>query len=137
MSRSPLPSKVEAFFLGMAGLVCFVAIWVAASISGLVPRQFLPTPWEVALRDRPVYAAVGCPKCKWTGYLGRTGIYELLVVDEEMRRLVHDGAAESAIRAHGQARGMTMLRDDGLRWVGAGDTTVEEVLRVTRAAEVE
>jgi general secretion pathway protein E len=54
-----------------------------------------------------------------------------------MRRLVHDGAAESAIRAHGQARGMTMLRDDGLRWVGAGDTTVEEVLRVTRAAEVE
>ncbi len=90
-----------------------------------------------ALRERPVYAAVGCPKCKWTGYLGRTGIYELLVVDVEMRRLVHDGAAESAIRAHGQARGMTMLRDDGLRWVGAGDTTVAEVLRVTRAAEVE
>jgi general secretion pathway protein E len=66
-----------------------------------------------------VYAAVGCPQCKWTGYRGRTGIYELLVVDEDMRRLVHDGAAESAIRAHGQARGMTMLRDDGLRWVAA------------------
>ena len=90
-----------------------------------------------ALRDRPVYAAVGCPQCKWTGYRGRTGIYELLVVDEDMRRLVHDSAAESAIRAHGQARGMTMLRDDGLRWVATGDTTVEEILRVTRATEVE
>ena len=50
VNRSPLPSKVEAFFLGMAGLACFVAIWVAASISGVVPRQFLPPPWEVALR---------------------------------------------------------------------------------------
>jgi general secretion pathway protein E len=88
-------------------------------------------------RGKPVYAAVGCPQCKWTGYLGRTGIYELLVVDEEMRRLVHDSAAESAIREHGVKRGMTMLRDDGLRWVAAGDTTVEEVLRVTRAPEPE
>src|SRR5512134_2339330 len=90
-----------------------------------------------ALRERPVYAAVGCPKCKWTGYLGRTGIYELLLVDEEMRRLVHDGAAESALREHALARGMTMLREDGLRWVAQGDTTVEEVLRVTRASEAE
>jgi general secretion pathway protein E len=104
------------------------------------PGTLTPTERDqlpAALRERPVHAAVGCPKCKWTGYLGRTGIYELLVVDDEMRRLVHDGAAESAVRAHGQARGMTMLRDDGLRWVGAGDTTVEEVLRVTRATEVE
>jgi general secretion pathway protein E len=89
------------------------------------------------MRDRPVYTAVGCPQCKFNGYRGRTGIYELLLVDEEMRRLIHDGAAEAAIREHALKRGMTILRDDGLRWVGTGQTTVEEVLRVTRAAEGE
>jgi general secretion pathway protein E len=86
---------------------------------------------------RPVYTATGCARCKWTGYLGRSGIYELLVVDDEMRRLVHDGAAESAIRERALARGTTMLRDDGLRWVIAGETTLAEVLRVTRATDEE
>jgi ABC-type nitrate/sulfonate/bicarbonate transport system permease component len=47
---SGVPSKLEGFLLGLAGLACFIAIWVGASDSGLVPRQFLPTPWEVALR---------------------------------------------------------------------------------------
>jgi general secretion pathway protein E len=56
-------------------------------------------------------------------------------VDDEMRRLVHDGAAEAAIRERALARGMTVLRDDGLRWVAAGETSIEEVLRVSRAAE--
>jgi general secretion pathway protein E len=88
-----------------------------------------------AMRDRPVYSAVGCTQCKWTGYRGRSGIYELLVVDDELRRLVHDGAAEAALREHALKRGMTQLRDDGLRWVAQGETTVEEVMRVTRATE--
>jgi general secretion pathway protein E len=87
------------------------------------------------MRDRPVYSAVGCTQCKWTGYRGRSGIYELLVVDDELRRLVHDGAAEAALREHALKRGMTQLRDDGLRWVAQGETTVEEVMRVTRATE--
>jgi general secretion pathway protein E len=96
-------------------------------------RALLPA----GLGERPVYAAAGCPQCKWTGYRGRTGVYELLVVDESLRRLVHDGAAEAAIRDHGLKRGMTTLRDDGLRWVAAGETTVEEVVRVTRATDQE
>jgi general secretion pathway protein E len=87
------------------------------------------------LRGRPVYTAAGCAKCKWTGYSGRTGIYELLVVDEETRRLIHDGSGEGALRERALARGMTMLRDDGLRWVASGATTIDEVLRVTRATE--
>ena len=87
------------------------------------------------LRGRPVYHAVGCAKCNGSGYRGRTGIYELLMVDEEMRRLIHDGAAEAALRERALARGMTVLRDDGLRWIAAGDTSVEEVLRVSRATE--
>jgi general secretion pathway protein E len=87
------------------------------------------------LRDRPVYTAAGCPQCKGSGYRGRSGIYELLTVDEEMRRLIHDAAAESALRERAIARGMMMLRDDGLRWVERGETTLAEVLRVSRAAD--
>jgi general secretion pathway protein E len=52
-----------------------------------------------------------------------------------MRRLVHDGAGEAALRERATGRGMAMLRDDGLRWVAAGATTIDEVLRVTRASE--
>ena len=89
------------------------------------------------LRGRPVYHAVGCAKCNGSGYRGRTGIYELLLVDEEMRHLIHDAAAESTVRERALARGMTVLREDGLRWVAAGETSIEEVLRVSRAAEEE
>ncbi len=99
----------------------------------LLPGEAAAMPGH--LRERPVYTAAGCPQCKGTGYRGRSGIYELLLVDEEMRRLVHESVAESVLRDHALRRGMTMLREDGLRWVGSGDTTLEEVLRVTRAAE--
>jgi general secretion pathway protein E len=65
------------------------------------------------------------------GYRGRTGIYELIVVDDQMRTMIHDGASEQEIERH--ARLLTpSIRDDGLRKVLQGETTIEEVLRVTR-----
>ena len=67
-----------------------------------------------------------------TGYKGRTGIYELLAVDETLRKLIHDGAAESEVTAAAMRNGMVPLREDGLRWVADGVTSLEEVLRVTR-----
>lgn len=79
-----------------------------------------------------LYAAVGCADCNWTGYKGRTGIYELLEVDTVMQRMIHDHAPEQELRHHVTVNGMTSLRADGLRWVAAGETTLEEVLRVTR-----
>ena len=79
-----------------------------------------------------LYAAVGCPVCNWTGYTGRTGIYELLVIDERARRMVHDVDSEHALRDHARAHGMKTLREDSLRYVARGETTLEEVLRVTR-----
>ena len=79
-----------------------------------------------------IYAATGCAECNWSGYRGRTGIYELLEVDDEVRRMIHDVAAEQQLRQYVAARGMTNLREDGMRWAAAGDTTLEEVLRVTR-----
>jgi general secretion pathway protein E len=66
-----------------------------------------------------------------SGYRGRTGIYELIVVDDHMRTMIHDGASEQELER--VARQATpSIRDDGLRKVQAGDTTIEEVLRVTR-----
>jgi general secretion pathway protein E len=79
-----------------------------------------------------IYRAVGCGACNFTGYKGRTGIYELLTADEDMRRLVHDTAAERELRAHAVRQGMLRLREDGLRWVREGVTALDEVLRVTR-----
>ncbi len=79
-----------------------------------------------------IFAAVGCPACTHSGYQGRTGVFELLWMDNKLRGLIHDGASEAALRAHGQALGMRSIRDDGLRWVRAGVTSLEEVLRVAR-----
>jgi general secretion pathway protein E len=74
----------------------------------------------------------GCNQCKRTGYRGRTGIHELLVVDDEIRTLVMKQADAAAIRRAATARGMTTLREDGADKVVAGMTTIEEVLRVTQ-----
>ncbi|MFZ5561356.1 MAG: type II secretion system ATPase GspE [Pseudomonadota bacterium] len=78
-----------------------------------------------------VFKAKGCGHCNGLGYRGRTGIYELVVVDEEMRRLIHNHAGEHELEAHAR-RTSTSLRQDGTRRVLAGITTLEEVLRVTR-----
>jgi general secretion pathway protein E len=96
-----------------------------------------PTPTELAafpsLAGRRVYRALGCPACKWTGYRGRTGIYELVVVDRKAAALIHGGASEQVLQAHAHRSGAANLREDGLRWIVAGETSVEEVLRVSRA----
>ncbi|MBC7803873.1 MAG: type II secretion system ATPase GspE [Candidatus Parcubacteria bacterium] len=74
----------------------------------------------------------GCAACTGTGYAGRTGIYELLVVDDEAKRLIHEGATEHLLRTHVISKGMRGLRQDGLRWVLSGVTSLAEVVRVTR-----
>jgi general secretion pathway protein E len=79
------------------------------------------------------YHAEACPKCLQSGYQGRSGIYELLEMSDNLRRLVHDRASEADLRAAGLAEGrLRLLRDDGMRHVLAGQTSLEELLRVTR-----
>ncbi len=82
--------------------------------------------------DGTLYSAQGCPACNMSGYRGRTGIYELISVDDDLRRLVHDRASEQTLRTHVVSRGMRSLRDDGMRWAGQGVISLEEVIRVTR-----
>ena len=79
-----------------------------------------------------LFSAAGCDACSFTGYQGRTGIFELLLVDDESRHLIHNRASEADLREHARRGGMKGLRDDGMRWVREGSTSLEEVLRVSR-----
>jgi general secretion pathway protein E len=73
----------------------------------------------------------GCPVCRGTGYRGRVGLFELLVVDEAMRSAILDPLARSSLRSLAVTQGMRTLRQDGWRLVANGITTPEEVFRVT------
>jgi len=75
----------------------------------------------------------GCPACRNTGYRGRTGIFELLAVTEEVKQAILKLTPVTAMRALAREQGMVTLREDGWRKVQAGITTVEEVLRVAEA----
>lgn len=95
--------------------------------AGVLDRLELPSD-QMYLRGR------GCEHCAKTGYRGRMGVYEILDVNSEVRRLILAGAAPAEIRASAVANGMATLRADARERVLAGQTTVEEVLRVTAEA---
>ena len=80
-----------------------------------------------------VFVAVGCDRCRGSGYSGRVGIYELLTVDDQLRDVIARNPNVAEFRRMCIERGMVTLREDGMRKVAKGLTTVEEVLRVTEA----
>jgi type IV pilus assembly protein PilB len=82
------------------------------------------------LADANIRQAVGCPACANTGYRGRFGLYEVLVLTEEMRRLVISGAPSIEIERRAIAEGMDTLQMAGINSVLEGDLTVDEYLRV-------
>ena len=71
----------------------------------------------------------GCATCAYTGYMGRTGIFEILLMSDGIRALVNNRANSSEIRSQALAEGMTSMMNDGMRKVQAGITTPSEVLR--------
>jgi general secretion pathway protein E len=79
-----------------------------------------------------LYKGAGCDKCMGTGYLGRTGIFELLVVDEEIRTLIMRREGASFIKKGAVERGLITLRMDGADKAAKGLTTVEEVIKVSQ-----
>ncbi len=81
----------------------------------------------------PIFLPRGCRACRNVGYKGRMGIYELLLTTDKIRQLAHDRATSWALKQAAVADGMRTLRDDGWEKVLAGSTSVEEVLRVTKA----
>ena len=83
------------------------------------------------IADKVFYYGRGCPNCNDTGYKGRKGIYELLAVSDAIRNLINDRAPTVVVRQKAIELGMVTLREDGLRGIYAGETTVEEVLKYT------
>ncbi len=81
--------------------------------------------------DRSFYYGRGCPTCNDTGYRGRKGIYELLVVTDAIRNMINERAPTVVIRQKAMEMGMITLRDDGLRNIYDGESTVEEILKYT------
>jgi len=77
----------------------------------------------------------GCASCAYTGYLGRTGIFEILVMSDRIGTLVCNRASSSDIRAQAFKEGMISMRNDGMRKVKAGITTPAEVLRSAYSSE--
>jgi general secretion pathway protein E len=81
---------------------------------------------------RPENPEQVCPQCGGTGYLGRTGIFELLLITEPMRDMIRDNPSINAIRAEARKNGMIYMQEDGLRQVIQGKTSIEELLRVVK-----
>ncbi len=85
---------------------------------------------------RKLLRGKGCAECN-RGYRGRLGIFEIFVVEESTQELIYEGVSASRIRRHARSLGMRTMREDGLRKVANGITTLEEVVRVTASDEVE
>lgn len=83
------------------------------------------------VKDARFYRGKGCKKCRMSGYLGRTGIFELIHVDEDLKAMIARGATEDEIRRHVSEKGLLNIREAGIKKAREGITTLEEVLRVT------
>ncbi|HTI73252.1 MAG TPA: ATPase, T2SS/T4P/T4SS family [Candidatus Limnocylindria bacterium] len=81
--------------------------------------------------EKTFYYGRGCPNCNDTGYRGRKGIYELIVISDPLRNLINERAPTLVVRQKAIELGMITIREDGLRSIYDGDTTVEEILKYT------
>ncbi len=130
-------------FLVASSVVCMMAQRLVRNLCPHCKKPVVPTESELKqlgfTRDRflevtpgHVYAPTGCQECLDTGYMGRTGIYELMVVDDEIRQLIMENTDSTTIKKRAIGKGMLTLRDDGARKVMLGETSIAEILRVTQ-----
>lgn len=98
----------------------------------VAPKHELLEKMGDSLADFPAYHGKGCEECRHTGYKGRTGIFELMDMTEEIRHMVLEKASADIIRQTAISQGMQVLRECGWQKVRDGITTIEEVLRATQ-----
>ncbi len=126
---------VEPFLLS-SSLIGVMAQRLVRMLCPACKRPYTPDRSECQLLgvdpDNPptIYAPTGCPQCNNIGYTGRGGLFELVLVDDQMRTMIHDGVSEQVLEAHARKK-TPSLRQDGMRRVLLGQTTLEEVLRVS------
>ena len=89
---------------------------------GLTPEQ---------MRTMKFYRGAGCDVCNNTGYKGRVGLFELMIITDKLRDMIMENVSVDEMRLEAQRNGMVSLRDAGLSFVGQGVTTAEEILRET------
>ena len=133
-------------FLVASSVVAIMAQRLVRTICSSCKQSYSPAPEELARlglarssadgKDRPIMLSrgAGCPVCAESGYRGRVAIYEILLVDDQIRRLIMAKADAKAIGDAAVAVGMRTLREDGMAKVLQGVTTAEEVLRMTQQA---
>jgi general secretion pathway protein E len=122
-------------FLVASSLTVVVAQRLVRTICPHCKVSYTPSELEMSYFSNipdVLYRGTGCDKCKNRGYLGRTGIFEFLVIDNEIRPMITDKIDSQSIKNYAISKGMKTLRQDGIGKVGDGITTLEEVLRVTQ-----
>lgn len=127
-------------FLISSSVLCILAQRLVRGVCKECARKYIPEPEELAkigltladLKGRQLLRPVGCPNCLETGYAGRTGIHEVMEMNDEVRLEIMKGSDASAIKKMAQKNGMKTLRDDAAEKVLLGWTTIEEVLRATQ-----
>jgi type IV pilus assembly protein PilB len=129
---------VEPFLIS-SSLMAVLAQRLVRTVCKKCRTPFEPTENQLSLLnlsphdigDKMFYYGRGCSACNDTGYKGRKGIYELLVVTEAIRNLINERAPTMVVRNKAIELGMVTLREDGLRGIFEGDTTIEEVVKYT------
>ncbi|MGA2070835.1 MAG: type II secretion system ATPase GspE [Sedimentisphaerales bacterium] len=127
-------------YLVSSSLIAIMAQRLLRKVCPECKKEYKPSTRELrelGLGDLPsqaqFYIGAGCDKCFQTGYRGRTGIYELMLISEEIQNLIYQRTTAGAIKKVSLDAGLQTLRMDGARKVLAGITTISEVLRVTQA----
>ncbi len=128
---------IEPFLLS-SSLIGVIAQRLVRLLCSHCKRPYTPSPtelhalaWQDAVAPPTLYEPQGCEHCNQIGYRGRTGIYEVVSIDRPLREMIHDGSGQHRLEAHAHAAAGS-IHQDGVRRVLAGDTALEELLRVTR-----
>lgn len=131
--------RVEPF-LAASAIIGVVAQRLVRTLCDSCKKEYRPSKElkeEIGLKDDKEYSfykEVGCRKCRDTGYQARTGVFELIIPDDEIKDLITKKVSADTIRDAAVRAGMKTLRDDALEKVIAGVTSVSELLRVTEEA---
>lgn len=125
-------------FLVASSVVAVLAQRLLRRICPDCKRPYRASEDELSRLDLPpgsavtLYRGAGCAACSQTGYRGRIGIFELMVLDDDIRRLIGGKADSTAIKQTAIAKGMVTLKQEGAERVIQGQTTLEEVMRITQ-----
>jgi type IV pilus assembly protein PilB len=126
-------------FLVTATLEGIIAQRLVRKICEKCKTPFEPTEGQLSelaltpddIKGKKFYYGPGCNKCNNTGYRGRTGIFEIMTFNDEIRDLIMNQASTNVLRAAGQKAGMRLLRDNGLAAMYDGITTIDEIVKET------